>query len=97
MNYLKYHLMLEEGDLVEVTLDHRANVRLMDRSSFADYTAGRNHRYYGGYAKKSPVRITAPRSGSWILTVDLGGKPGRVRSSVRVVSPVGAGATVAAS
>ena len=91
MNFLKYDLQLADGDAVEVTLDGRANVRLMDASNFADYKAGRRHRYYGGLAKQSPVRISAPHAGRWVLTIDLGGRPGRVKASVKTLSSASSG------
>ena len=31
-----------------------ANVRLMDSSNLSQYRNGRDHRYYGGLAKRSP-------------------------------------------
>jgi hypothetical protein len=76
---------LSGGEIVEVTLDSRANVRLMDSSNFSSYRAGRRHNFYGGQAKQSPVRIPVPRSGHWHLAIDLGGYSGRIRSSVRVL------------
>lgn len=33
-------------EVVEVTLDKAANVRLMDGSNFSAYRAGRNHRFH---------------------------------------------------
>lgn len=74
------------GEIVEVTLSgSAANVRLMDSSNFSSYKAGRNHRYYGGLAKSSPVRLQIPRSGHWHVTVDMQGLRGNVRTSVRVL------------
>ena len=74
------------GEIVEVTLSgNAANVRLMDSSNFQSYRAGRNHRYYGGHATKSPVRLQIPRSGHWHVAVDLGGYRGSVRSSIHTL------------
>ena len=85
-NYLHYPLDLAKGQTVEVTLDNKANVRLLDEANFSYYKQGHQHRYIGGYAQKSPVRITAPRPGKWNLVVDLGGYPGIVRASVKVLN-----------
>lgn len=77
---------LNGGEIVEVILSgNAANVRLMDSSNYNNYKNGRRHSYYGGYAKKSPVRITVPRSGYWYVAIDLGGYAGTVRSSVNVL------------
>lgn len=73
------------GEIVEVTLDTRANVRLMDSSNFSSYKRGRQHRFHGGQATRSPVRLQIPRSGRWHVVIDLGGYGGKVRSNVRVL------------
>ena len=85
MNFLHYPLNLGSGDIVEVTLDKRANVRLLDEANFAKYQRGERHTYYGGLAKVSPIKIPAPHPGSWHLVIDLGGYPGTVRASVRTI------------
>lgn len=73
------------GEAVVVTLSgSAANVRLMDSSNFQSYRSGRSHRYIGGLAKSSPVRLGIPHSGSWHVTVDLQGLRGTVRSSIHV-------------
>jgi len=77
---------LRGGETVVVTLaGTEANVRLMDDSNFRSYRAGRKHHYYGGHAKRSPVRLGVPRSGHWHVAVDLGGYGGNVRSSIKVL------------
>lgn len=74
------------GELVEVTLSgSAANVRLMDSSNYQSFRAGRQHRYYGGFANRSPVRLQIPHSGRWYVTIDLGGYAGTVRSAVRTL------------
>lgn len=88
MNFTHYNLgHVERGSVVVVTLQgNAANVRLMDGSNFSSYKAGRGHRYVGGLAKQSPVRLQVPNSGTWHFTVDMQGMRGSVRSSVNVVS-----------
>lgn len=74
------------GEIVEVILKgNAANVRLMDSSNFQSYRSGRRHRYIGGHAKRSPVRLQIPRSGHWYVAVDMGGYKGKVSSSVRML------------
>lgn len=74
------------GEIVEITLSgNAANVRLMDSSNLQNYRNGRNHRYTGGLAKRSPVRLQIPSSGHWHVAVDLQGLRGNVRSSARVL------------
>lgn len=85
MNYLHYDLQLQSGEVVEVTLDKQANVRLLDEPNFSLYRQGKRHRYYGGLATKSPVRLSPPNAGRWHLVVDLGGYGGTVKASVRTI------------
>jgi len=85
MNYLKYEVDAGPDQVVEVTLDHSANVQLMDSGNFANYTGGRPYHYFGGYVQQSPFQIRPPHQGHWFLVVDLGGYAGAVRASVRVL------------
>ena len=89
MKFTHYKLgYVVSGTVVEVTLSgSAANVRLMDQSNFSQYRSGRRHRYQGGLAKKSPVRLRVPRSGTWHVTVDMQGLRGTVRSGMRVIPP----------
>ena len=86
MNYLAYEVVADSGDLIEVLLDHAANVQLLDPSNYRNYRRGTAFRYYGGYADRSPYRIQVPYQGHWHLVIDLGGAPGTVRASARVIS-----------
>ena len=85
MNFLHYKFTLETGDIVEVTLDKQANVRLLSDSNYALYKSGKSHKYHGGLAKQSPLRLSAPSPGRWHLVVDLGGYAGTVKASARVI------------
>ncbi|PKN64108.1 MAG: DUF1883 domain-containing protein [Deltaproteobacteria bacterium HGW-Deltaproteobacteria-15] len=74
------------GEIVEVTLSgNAANVFLVDSSNFSSYKSGRRYTYYGGNARRSPVRLPIPRSGHWYLVIDLGGYSGSVRHSMRIL------------
>lgn len=85
MEFLHQELDLQLGDVVEVTLDSRANVMLLDPRNFSNYKQGISYRYYGGHAEKSPVRLSPPHSGKWYVVVNLGGYAGTVRAGVRVI------------
>jgi len=74
------------GEIVEIIISgSAANVRLMDSSNYQSYKNGRQHRYIGGLAKSSPIRLQIPNSGHWYVTVDLQGLQGTVRSSMRIL------------
>ncbi len=87
MNFVHHDLgHRSRGEIVEINLSgSAANVRLLDSSNFRSYRAGRKHRYTGGLAKGSPVRLQIPHSGHWHVAVDLLGLKGNVRSSVRIL------------
>ena len=85
MNFLHYDLQLSTDDIVEVTIDKQANVRLLDDANFSRYQRGEQHSYYGGAAKVSPIRLRPPHAGSWHLVIDLGGYSGTVGASVRTI------------
>lgn len=86
MNFLHKDLGFLDGEeIVEVTLDSAANVKLMDSSNFSNYRGGRRHEYFGGHITRTPFRIAVPRSGHWHVAVDLGGYAGSVRAGIRVL------------
>lgn len=88
MDYLQQDLgFIGPADLIEVTLDHAANVQLLDATNYEAYKNRHPYRYHvGGYVTESPFRTHAPHQGHWYLVIDLGGGPGAVRASVRVLS-----------
>ncbi len=85
MNFLHYEVDTDDGDVIEVTLDRQANVRVMDSNNFSSFRSGHGHRGVGGLAKRSPIRLAAPHAGRWHVVVDLGGYAGTVRAGVRVL------------
>lgn len=86
MNFLQYDLgNRRSGEVVEVSLTKGANVRLMKSSEFSNYRNGRKHRYIGGLAKRSPVRLQISSSGHWHVVVDMQGLQGGTNASVRVL------------
>ena len=79
---------LKRGSVAVVSLSgDAANVRLLDSSNLASYRRGGSHRYVGGLAKGSPVRLQVPDGGHWHVTGDMLGLGGSVRSSVTVEPP----------
>lgn len=75
----------KRGEIVEVTLTSGANVRLMDSSNFSNYKNGRRHRFFGGLAKRSPLRLRIPNSGHWHVAIDVQGLRGSTKASVRML------------
>lgn len=73
------------GDILEVTLTSGANVRLLDPPNFQRYRQGQDHRYVGGLATRSPLRLAIPSSGHWHAVVDMQGLQGSTRAGFRVI------------
>ena len=88
MDFVHYDLgQLQGGATVEVTLGTAANVRLLDSINFSSYRSGGRYQFYGGYVTSSPYAVRVPAPDHWHLVIDLGGYPGQIRSSVRVLPP----------
>lgn len=87
MQFTHYDLgQRQRGEIVEISLSgSSANVRLMDSPNFSSYRSGRQHRYQGGRATRSPVRLPIPQSGHWHVTVDMQGLRGSVRTGMRIL------------
>jgi hypothetical protein len=86
VNYSVYDLKQRDGgEVVEVQLSAGANVLLLDSSNYSAFRAGRRHRYFGGLARRTPVRLQVPRSGHWFLVIHMGGLQGTVRHSMRIL------------
>ncbi len=85
--FLNYEVATGNGDAIEVSLHgNSANVLLLDEPNYRNYQSGQKFHYHGGYFDRSPVVLRVPASGRWHVVVDLGGRPGRVSASVRVLS-----------
>lgn len=86
MNYQHYewqHLGTE--DVIEVTLDKQANVRLMDPHNFNRYHRNESYISFGGVPLKTVTTFTPPNPGHWHLVVDLEGFSEGVKVGVRVI------------
>ncbi len=86
MHYLYREFQARAGDIVEVTLDQQANVRLLDSANYSRFKSGQQFRFYGGRALRSPLRLPVPSSGTWYTVIDLGGHGGTIRYGVRVLT-----------
>ena len=86
MKYLHFPITASAGDIVVVSLDSQANVRLLDPINYARYRCGERHEFYGGLARVSLFRLHVPRTGEWHVAIDLGGYAGTIRAGVQLLS-----------
>jgi Domain of unknown function (DUF1883) len=85
MDFVHYPLGHQpQGAVVEVSIDTRAFVRLVDEANFQSYRRGDPYEFVGGEAIRTLVPLAVPRAGSWHLVIDFAGGFGNVRSSVNV-------------
>ena len=86
MNFLSYDFQLDSNDIVEVTLNTMANVRLMDPTNFLYYRNGRKYKYLGGLSNPPIYTLSPPSKGRWYVAIDLQGLPaGQVNAAVKVI------------
>jgi hypothetical protein len=78
---------LPRGAVVEFHLSgSAANVWLMDSSTYSRYKRGNQVRAQGGHTRQTPVRMRTDRAAHWYAVADLGGYPGRLGLTARVLS-----------
>lgn len=85
MNHAHYQFTTKLHSLIEVTLNKRATVLLLDSANYAHYRAGRPFESQGGLAKVSPFRISPPHAGRWHLVIDHGDRAIPVTASARLL------------
>lgn len=89
MTYYKHHLgQCTKGVIIEVSISMPAYIRLVDTKNFHRYRLGRSFVYWGGIARKSPLRFKIPENGRYFVIVDTNGIGGKVRASVQTFHPV---------
>jgi hypothetical protein len=86
MDHLHYQFNMKVDSIIEVVLDKRANVLLLDAANYSHYRAGRPFNSQGGMAKVSPVHVGAPHAGRWHLVIDRGDRVGAVTATARLVT-----------
>ena len=87
MEFLNYEVELNAGDIVEISLDKRANVILLDQFNFLRYQQREHFTYHGGHASRTPFHISAPQTGFWHVVVDLGSYARYVHAEVKIIRP----------
>ena len=89
MSYYKHHLgQCSKGLIIEVMLSGPAYVRLVDTKNFHRYRLGRSFDYWGGIARKSPLRFRIPENGRYFVIVDTDKIGVKVEASVQSFQPL---------
>ena len=61
--------------VVEVTLNHAANVYLVNQQGYQNYLNGNEFSHHGGFTTDSLYRLRIPSSNHWYVIVDNGDEP----------------------
>lgn len=86
MDFIHTDEYLNRGDVVVVDCDTQCNVMLTDDINFSRFRRGDSCDYRGGFYDRFPVRIAAPQSGRWHITIDVGeGYSANIHYSINVV------------
>ena len=85
MQFIHSREYLNTGDIVELSCDTQCNFIITTDSEFSSYKRGNTYKYYGGHFKYFPACITAPHSGYWNITIDLGGADSNIRYGIRII------------
>ena len=76
--------IVEQGKIIEVTLDQAANIRIMDEDNYNNFKNRQSYSAIIYFITTSPFKIKLPRSAHWYVVVDPEDQPGSVVSSVKV-------------
>jgi len=85
MQFLHYQVKADPDRIIQVTIDHEASIKLMDTFNFAKYSQGKTPDFQGGIYPASTVEFRVYKNDTWHVVVDLDGKKGEVKASVKLI------------
>lgn len=86
MTFLHYQIKADPSKIVQVTIDGEATVKLLDTLNFSKYRLGKEHTFQGGLYPPSAIEFRVPVKDVWHVVIDLGGKKGEVKASVKLIN-----------
>jgi len=85
MNFLHYQIKADPSKIVRVTINGDATIKLMDPLNFSKYKLGKEHSFQGGVYPASSVEFRVPHREEWHVVIDLGGRSGEIKASVKLI------------
>ena len=82
MQFLHFKLHAGPDNIIQVNINRRANVRLMDELNYQKYRMKKRFTFQGGLYDPPHVDLRPHLKGEWHIVVDLEGLSGDVRASV---------------
>ena len=86
MQFLHYELSAGKDKIIQVTIDHQADIKVMDPFNFSKYKLGKTPDFQGGTYPASTIEFRVHRKDIWHVVIDLGGKRGEVKASVKLLN-----------
>lgn len=74
----------KKGDILNIRIDRKVTIRLMNDINFMKFKNGQEYSYFGGEFSSSPVNLKVPKTDHWNIVFDLGGNTGILSYSIRV-------------
>ena len=86
-NYYHYEMDAVPLSVIQVNLNAKVNVFLLDDDNFQKYRDGKGFAYSaGGLLPYTPFYIVPPKQQHWYLVMDAGGRPFTANVPVRLFS-----------
>jgi hypothetical protein len=86
MRYIHYQVQAGPDQLIQVNLDAKAYVRVLDEYEFSKYQKGKTQGTHSILVENGIFQYRPHRTGLWHVIVDLDGLEGQVNASVDVFS-----------
>ena len=85
MNYLHYTVKAGPKNIIEITLNERAIVRVLDTLNYYKYSQGKSYNAIFEYRNTPSLRVKVPHKSKWHVIVEHGIFDGVIKAIVDVV------------
>jgi hypothetical protein len=85
MQYIHYKIKADKDQVVQITTDHEASIKLMDTFNYAKFQKGKTCDFFGGAYPASTVEFRVHKLDEWHVVIDLEGRAGFVKASVNLI------------
>lgn len=80
-----YDFYASYGDQVNVSLDQKAHIYLLNNTNYQRYQKGLSFHGMGGYIAKAPLIMRVPHASTWHLVIDLEDRTNVAQTSINIV------------
>ena len=72
MNYLHYKIKADPQNVIKVSLNHKANIKLLDTVSYYKYRNGKPFQPTAEFIDVASIQIKVPHKSNWHILVEHG-------------------------